>query len=176
MIGHQMLSGLAFLHANQINHRDLRDDTVFIHLDGCVKLAYLNTRTFVNCNLSTTIVVLALIALPVDEGLVDPSWAFIAQFLSTEAIWTEFREAKNDVWALGMVILALLNRGHPWAKLSLGQVVVNIQNLPALRQLVSKCAFGAAEEVLHSIFRTADERPACEELKEKPFFQRPSTH
>ncbi|XP_053787452.1 serine/threonine-protein kinase PAK 3-like isoform X2 [Vidua chalybeata] len=93
----ECLQGLAFLHANQVIHRDIKSDNILLGQDGSVKLA--DSGLFVQLS---------------PEQSRRGSVASISGWMAPEVVTGQPCGPKVDIWSLGIVGIEMAEREVPY--------------------------------------------------------------
>lgn len=94
----QILDGLAYLHANNIVHRDLKGANILLTPDGVIKLTDFGSAA----RLSQS----AAICLSIKGS---PYW------MAPEVVHAEGHSIKADIWSFGCVLLEMKTAKPPWS-------------------------------------------------------------
>eukprot|EP01063_Lacrimia_lanifica_P016158 TRINITY_DN22780_c0_g1_i1.p1 TRINITY_DN22780_c0_g1~~TRINITY_DN22780_c0_g1_i1.p1 ORF type:complete len:713 (+),score=237.85 TRINITY_DN22780_c0_g1_i1:118-2256(+) len=155
--GPQILTGLSYLHANNVIHRDLKCDNLFINgHSGVVKIG--------------------------DFGLSCRTAKFAGSVIGTPEfmapeIYDESYTSKVDVYAFGMCVLEMVTGVYPYSECeNCGQVFRKVTQRIPPRSLTTlpmeEPGMPDVKEVVERCLQPEDIRPSCDELREHPFFQR----
>merc|ERR1711964_338103 len=106
----QMLSGLAFMHKNQVIHRDLKPGNVLISTDGKVKLADFGAAYDLS-KLTHT-----------EKQTICGTPAFIAP----EVVQKGKHTTKTDIWSLGVTVYNMLTGDIPFTADDRYQLLIEI--------------------------------------------------
>mmetsp|Transcript_2394 Transcript_2394/g.5691 ORF Transcript_2394/g.5691 Transcript_2394/m.5691 type:complete len:548 (-) Transcript_2394:270-1913(-) len=98
----QLLQGLAYLHRNNIIHRDIKGANVLMDKEGRVKLADFGASKQLNA--ATT-----------QKGDVH-SLRGTPYYMAPEAIKQDSYGRKADIWSLGCTVLQMATGHHPWVE------------------------------------------------------------
>ncbi|CAN8175225.1 unnamed protein product [Coccothraustes coccothraustes] len=116
----ECLKGLAFLHANQVIHRDIKSDNILLGRDGSVKLADFG-----------------LCALLTPEQRKRRSVVGTTYWMAPEVVRGEPYGPKVDTWSLGIVGIEMA-RGEPpyfWESRDRAKDLIGKQGVPELHKL-----------------------------------------
>jgi serine/threonine-protein kinase len=102
----QVASGMAFVHAQGLVHRDLKPGNIHVKPDGEVKIMDFGLVRFADSNMTRT-------------GLVMGS----PSYMSPEVIRGSKADARSDIFALGAVFYELLVGSRAFAGKSLSQII-----------------------------------------------------
>ena len=100
----QILSGLAYLHAKQIAHRDLKCANVLLTSDGKVKLADFGCSKRLE-RLEATIG---------DKTLFAQTFTGSVPWMAPEVISQSGHTTKADIWSVGCLVIEMLSGRPPW--------------------------------------------------------------
>ncbi|VAI02987.1 unnamed protein product [Triticum turgidum subsp. durum] len=157
---HHILRGLAFLHGQNIMHRDIKGANVLIDGNGVVKLADFGTAK----HLSTAAPNLSL------KG--TPYW-MAPEMVRATLVKDVGYDSAVDIWSLGCTIIEMFNGKPPWSDYERIAAVFNVMNKdPPLPDNLSH----EAKDFLECCFkRNPAARPSASELLTHPFI-RDSSH
>jgi serine/threonine protein kinase len=155
----QILSGLQFLHANGIIHRDIKGGNVLVDESGSVKLADFGASTRVNPAFDKTQETITFKGTP--------------YFMAPEVLGHGKYGRKGDIWAVGCTIIQMLTGQPPWKDR-------NITGLVQLHILLSdmegpptypsdKVTAECREFIVRCFAKDEKKRPAATELLTFPF-------
>ncbi|NXL14483.1 PAK3 kinase, partial [Setophaga kirtlandii] len=150
----ECLQGLAFLHANQVIHRDIKSDNILLGRDGSVKLADFG-----------------LCALLSPEQSKRRSMVGTICWMAPEVVRGEPYGPKVDTWSLGIVGIEMAKGEAPYIRETSDRAsyLIGRQGVPDLHKLRlprGLCAFlGCCLQM------DADRRGSAKELLQHPFLQ-----
>merc|ERR1712072_354007 len=130
----QMLSGLAFMHKNQVIHRDLKPANVLISAEGQVKLADFGTAF--DMSVLTHTVLQTLCGTPA--------------FIAPEVIRKEKHTTATDIWSMGVIMYNMITGDIPFSakdkyallhEIASGKIEVLFpENFPVIfREIIDAC-------------------------------------
>ncbi|CAN8174002.1 unnamed protein product [Coccothraustes coccothraustes] len=150
----ECLKGLAFLHANQVIHRDIKSDNILLGRDGSVKLADFG-----------------LCALLTPEQRKRRSVVGTTYWMAPEVVRGEPYGPKVDTWSLGIVGIEMA-RGEPpyfWESRDRAKDLIGKQGVPELHKLRLPPAL---YELLGCCLQMdVDRRGSAKELLQYPFLK-----
>ncbi|ORZ13652.1 hypothetical protein BCR42DRAFT_67875 [Absidia repens] len=155
---YQLLSGLAYLHDNNILHRDIKPDNILIDHQGQLKLTDFGASKIIAHGQKT---------LGVATAKVANSLAGTPMYMSPEVITggDTGRKGSMDIWSLGCCVVQMATGRRPWSTLDnewsvMFHVVTGHPPLPDPSQLSS-----SGISFLKQCFtRNPHERPTAHEL------------
>ncbi|XP_053859276.1 serine/threonine-protein kinase PAK 3-like, partial [Vidua macroura] len=150
----ECLQGLAFLHANQVIHRDIKSDNILLGQDGSVKLA--------------------------DFGLCAPlspeqskrrSMVGTTCWMAPEVVRREPYGPKVDIWSLGIVGIEMAKGEAPYIRETSERAnyLIGKQGVPDLHML--RLPSGLCEFLGCCLQMDVDRRGSAKELLQHPFLQ-----
>ncbi|KAI8331532.1 kinase-like domain-containing protein [Chlamydoabsidia padenii] len=149
----KILSGLDYLHDNQVVHCDLKAANILTTKTGDVKL----TDFGVSLNLKIK---------AVDDQTVSgtPNW------MAPEVIELKGASTKSDIWSLGCTLIELVTGKPPYADLISMSAMFRIveDDFPPLPDNISK---DMRDFLLCCFQKNPDERPTAKTLKDHPWIQ-----
>jgi serine/threonine protein kinase len=108
-VAYQTLSGLAYLHANQMIHRDLKPANILLNSTGKVKLCDFGMAALNEDSMNTTIV-------------------GTTKFMAPERLRALPYGRSSDLWSLGLVLWQCATGQEPWSEVnSLVDLVVTVE-------------------------------------------------
>ena len=105
----QMVSGLVYLHDNNIIHRDIKPANVLVNESGIVKLADFGASKKMSGTETVAIENTTLKGTP--------------YFMAPEVLIQKGHGRKADVWSLGATVLQLISGDPPWKSMKFDSVV-----------------------------------------------------
>lgn len=159
----QILEGLAYLHANEIVHRNIKSSNVLIDAYGTAKLTdfgcFKNLDKFVSLNSP-------------DKAPASPCLKTAACWEAPEVVMKKSQGKPSDIWSVGCVVLEMLTGLMPWRNLT-----ANLDNVCKLITSGTPPPFpdhisNNCKDFLFQVFKfRPEERPTAEELLEHPFIR-----
>lgn len=150
----QILRGLAFLHARNIVHRDIKGANILVDNKGGVKISDFGISKKVESGF--------LFAGPTG-GKSRPAIQGSVFWMAPEVVKQTAFTAKADVWSLGCCVVEMFTATHPWPQLDQMQALfqIGLNKTPALPPDISEVAvsfLNATFELNHV------DRPSADEL------------
>ncbi|XP_059692950.1 serine/threonine-protein kinase PAK 3-like [Haemorhous mexicanus] len=150
----ECLQGLAFLHANQVIHRDIKSDNILLGRDGSVKLADFG-----------------LCALLSPEQRKRRSMVGTPCWMAPEVVRGEPYGPKVDTWSLGIVGIEMAKGEAPYIRETSDRAnyLIAKRGVPNLHNL--RLAPGLCEFLGCCLQMDVDRRGSAKELLQHPFLQ-----
>ncbi|XP_064259941.1 serine/threonine-protein kinase PAK 3-like [Passer domesticus] len=150
----ECLQGLAFLHANQVIHRDIKSDNILLGRDGSVKLADFG-----------------LCALLSPEQRKRRSMVGTTCWMAPEVVRREPYGPKVDTWSLGIVGIEMATGEPPYVRETSDRAnfLIGKQGVPDLHKL--RLPPGLCEFLGCCLQMDVDRRGSAKELLQHPFLQ-----
>jgi serine/threonine protein kinase len=157
----QILNGCAYLHSNNVVHRDIKGSNILVDDRGNVKL----------CDFGAS----KRVAKTMNGATINGDNITLRgtpYFMAPEVITQSGHGSKADVWGVGCTVLQMASGLPPWKSMNFGNIsalMYHIANTneappmpdditPELRSLLNVC-----------FVRDPDQRPRIEELQNHPF-------
>ena len=157
----QILNGCAYLHSNNVVHRDIKGSNILVDDRGNVKL----------CDFGAS----KRVAKTMNGATINGDNITLRgtpYFMAPEVITQSGHGSKADVWGVGCTVLQMASGLPPWKSMNFGNIsalMYHIANTneappmpddisPELRSLLNVC-----------FIRNPDQRPRIEELQRHPF-------
>jgi serine/threonine protein kinase len=161
----QTLNGLAYLHENDIMHRDIKGSNILVSDEGIVKLADFGASKRLENAQKDMMQSLTMRGTP--------------YFMAVE-VYEEKYSMKADIWSVGCVAIQMATGSPPWKSLGYSNMVALFSHLkshndPPPIEIASKdmnpLEFGLLKSVVAKCFkRDPSERPSAKSLQHDPFF------
>ncbi|XP_063279481.1 serine/threonine-protein kinase PAK 3-like [Prinia subflava] len=150
----ECLQGLAFLHANQVIHRDIKSDNILLSRDGAVKLADFGLCTWLTPEHSKRKSVVG-----------TPRW------MAPEVVRGEPYGPKVDIWSLGIVGIHMAKRETPYIRLNSARAMylISTQGAPDVHTLRLPAAL--RDFLCCCLQMDVDRRGSAKELLQHPFLK-----
>mmetsp|Transcript_7745 Transcript_7745/g.20633 ORF Transcript_7745/g.20633 Transcript_7745/m.20633 type:complete len:601 (-) Transcript_7745:579-2381(-) len=149
----QLLSGLAYLHAQRTVHRDVKGANLLVETNGRVKLTDFGMAKQM-----------------VEAASFTKSFKGSAYWMAPEVVRQQGHGMAADIWSLGCTVLEMATGKPPWTQCTTQvQAIFKIassQDLPAIPEFLSP---QATEFVLLCLQRDPSARPSAESLLNHPF-------
>jgi len=157
----QILAGVAYLHENNVVHRDIKGDNILVGTDGVVKLADFGCSRSIDNLCSKTHGCRSMVGTPywmAPEVIKDDSSGY---------------GPKADVWSVGCTIVEMLTGKPPWPEFnSMWTAIYHIANSTGLPSEIPK---DLAPEIMDFLLKTferdASKRASARELLEHPWLK-----
>ncbi|XP_076897653.1 mitogen-activated protein kinase kinase kinase YODA-like [Bidens hawaiensis] len=150
---HQILSGLAYLHAQKTVHRDVKGANLLVDPNGRVKLADFGMAKHItapSCALSF-------------KG--SPYW------MAPELINHNSQGCNLavDIWSLGCTVLEMATTKPPWSQYEGVAALFKVSNSKELPEIPAKLSDECKDFILRCLQRAPCQRPTATQLLEHPF-------
>eukprot|EP00798_Chlamydomonas_sp_ICE-L_P022851 gene22851-30025_t len=150
----QLLSGLAYLHAQRTVHRDVKGANLLVEKDGRIKLADFGMAKQM-----------------VEQASYTRSFKGSAFWMAPEVIKQQGHGIAADIWSIGCTVLEMATGKPPWCTQCTTQVqaifkIASSQDLPSIPESLSP---EASEFVMLCLQRDPAARPAAQDLLQHPF-------
>jgi len=166
---HQILSGLKYLHDNNILHRDIKGGNILVDNSGIVKLADFGSSREILSNPSCDIG-----GKENDELMLSLSMKGTPYFMAPEVIEGKYG-TKADIWSVGGVILQMLTCEPPWKSFGFTtpmSLFCHLQSTNDPPPIDSKKTTVSLKRVMNNCFeRDITKRKSAEILLKDSFFQ-----
>eukprot|EP00996_Jenningsia_fusiforme_P004510 NODE_533_length_2135_cov_24.407478_g491_i0.p1 GENE.NODE_533_length_2135_cov_24.407478_g491_i0~~NODE_533_length_2135_cov_24.407478_g491_i0.p1 ORF type:complete len:710 (+),score=100.01 NODE_533_length_2135_cov_24.407478_g491_i0:120-2132(+) len=152
----QILEGVAFLHKNNVIHRDLKCDNVLIEKDATAKLGDFGCAKKLD----------ALLSMSGAKTLVGTPY-----YMAPEVISSDSYDFKADIWSLGCTVIEMITGTHPWPEFSTPWAILyHITNAKGPPSGIPGNLDPSLQSLLDACFhRKAAKRPTALELLQFPF-------
>lgn len=110
----QILRGLAYLHEQNIIHRDIRGTKILINNQGGVKISGFH-RSMKADDTSR----------PGEATTIQQS----SFWMAPEVINQTAHTTKSDIWSLGCLVIEMITAKHPWPQLTEQQAIAQVNAL-----------------------------------------------
>lgn len=150
---HQILSGLAYLHAKKTVHRDIKGANILVDPNGRVKLADFGMAKHISgpsCPLSF-------------KG--SPYW------MAPEVINNNSNGCNLavDIWSLGCTVLEMATTKPPWSQYEGVAALFKVGNSKELPAIPDHLSDDGKDFILQCLQRTPSRRPSAAQLLDHPF-------
>ncbi|KAL8279988.1 hypothetical protein RQP46_007569 [Phenoliferia psychrophenolica] len=156
----QILTGLEYLHAREIIHRDIKGANILVDNKGGIKISDFGISKRVDDNLLSG----AKVHRPSLQGSV--------YWMAPEVVKQTSYTSKADIWSLGCLVVEMLTGAHPWANLTQMQAIFRIgsSSCPAIPDDISP----ESDEFLQQTFLIDhNQRPSAKDLLQHAFIKDP---
>jgi len=144
-IAKDIATGLNFLHANIIVHRDLKSNNILL-VRGTAKI----------CDYGVSKILTTLSPFTTEVG--TPNW------MAPEIINNQEYDSKVDIYSFGMVMFELCTKTVPWLNMTLPQIVLAVA-IKGERPQISSSVPTVWRECINTCWKqTPSERPTSQEL------------
>ncbi|KAE9612891.1 putative mitogen-activated protein kinase kinase kinase STE-STE11 family [Lupinus albus] len=155
----QILSGLAYLHAKCIVHRDIKGANILVDPNGTVKLADFGMAKYVKCwEISRHPRQFSLKGSPhwmAPEIIINPSGCNLSA----------------DIWSLGCTILEMATTKPPWSQYERAAALFKLGNTEEIPQVPDYLSKEAKDFVKLCLQRDPQCRPSAAQLLLHPFIK-----
>eukprot|EP00536_Pseudo-nitzschia_multiseries_P009057 jgi/Psemu1/199816/e_gw1.245.61.1 len=165
----QTLSGLRYLHENNIMHRDIKGSNILVNDEGVVKVADFGASKKLK-NLS-------------DDMMMSLTVRGTPYFMAPE-VFEERYSSKADIWGIGCVAFQMATANPPWKELGFTNPISLFNHMkrhkgPPEMKHPQKESFSKQQELSWNLFTKFVckcfeydplQRPSAKELQNDPFF------
>eukprot|EP00759_Apiculatamorpha_spiralis_P042041 PhF_6_TR40380/c1_g7_i2/m.60137 len=161
---HNALSGLAFLHAHNVVHRDIKPGNMLVTLNGTLKLSDFGSCRTTSSGTSTQE--------EQDSSSRESMSGTTPAYMSPEMVRGSGVTFASDVWALGASVVEMATGRLPWSELEVPNryaLTVYIGTHDA-HPAIPECLSEDGKDFLRKCFCIDPlERPTCADLLRHPF-------
>lgn len=158
----QLLSGVSYLHSNNVIHRDIKGGNILIMPSGVLKLIDFGCakRLYMNLSMSRSNILRSM------KG--TPHW------MAPEVIRETGHGRKSDIWSVGCTVFEMATRKPPWSDMPRMTAIFAIgSGSVPVPQLSEDFSPDARDFVHRCLTRDPDFRPSADELLQHPFVRTP---
>ncbi|GAB7349206.1 hypothetical protein MBLNU459_g8132t1 [Dothideomycetes sp. NU459] len=159
----QILTGLAYLHSQDIIHRDIKGANILVDNHGSVKIS--------DFGISKRVEASTLLA-PSTGKRAGPRVSLQGSvfWMAPEVVKQTAYTRKADIWSLGCLIVEMFTGSHPHPNCTQLQAIFKIGNSSEARPDIPENASAEAKEFLERTFEIEHEkRPSADELLKYAF-------
>lgn len=158
----QLLSGVSYIHGNNVIHRDIKGGNILIMPSGVLKLIDFGCakRLYMNLSMSRSNILRSM------KG--TPYW------MAPEVIRETGHGRKSDIWSVGCTVFEMATAKPPWSDMPPMAAIFAIgSGSLAVPQLAEDFSEGARDFVKKCLTRDPDLRPSADELLQHHFLRDP---
>ncbi|KAL9978253.1 hypothetical protein ACROYT_G015751 [Oculina patagonica] len=158
----QLLSGVSYLHSNNVIHRDIKGGNILVMPSGALKLIDFGCakRLYMNLSMSRSNILRSM------KG--TPYW------MAPEVIRETGHGRKSDIWSVGCTVFEMATGKPPWSDMPPMAAIFAIgSGSLAVPQLSENFSPGARDFVNKCLTRDPDLRPSADELLQHHFLGDP---
>ena len=159
----QICTGLAYLHAASVLHRDIKAANVLLTLTGEAKLSDFGLARIVKDAGSRSVAGVGARS-GASSVVGSPYW------MAPEVIRGEGSSTRSDVWSLGATVYEMASAQPPMAHLDTMAALFHIGNARPMGPVPASLGSHGTAFVSLCMSADRDARPSCAELLEHPFF------
>ncbi|PWW78155.1 Pkinase-domain-containing protein [Tuber magnatum] len=152
----QILTGLAYLHNQDIIHRDIKGANVLVDNKGGIKISDFGISKKVEAGLLTS-------------SSHRPSLQGSVFWMAPEVVKQTSYTLKADIWSLGCLIVEMFTGTHPYPDCSQLQAIFKIGTGGSAPAIPSKCSAEAKQFLSRTFELDHVRRPTADELLLNPF-------
>ncbi|KAG9149227.1 hypothetical protein Leryth_003218, partial [Lithospermum erythrorhizon] len=147
----QILSGLAYLHAKNTVHRDVKGANILLQPGGCVKLADFG------------------MAKHITEEIGPMSFKGSPYWIAPEVIRSSNADVSVDIWSLGCTLIEMATGKPPWSQYEGVAALFKISNSNELPPIPDSLSEEGKDFIRKCLQRDPLQRPTAAQLLEHPF-------
>lgn len=156
----QIVTGLAYLHGQNIVHRDIKGANILVDNRGCIKIS--------DFGISKKMETANALSGPANSRN-RPSLQGSVFWMAPEVVKQTKYTRKSDIWSLGCLVVEMMTGNHPFPDCSQLQAIFRIGHAQ-VTPTIPDTATEEAKKFLESTFMLDDSlRPDASELLESPF-------
>ncbi|ODV61193.1 kinase-like protein, partial [Ascoidea rubescens DSM 1968] len=158
----QILTGISYLHSNNIIHKDIKGSNVLIDNKGCIKISDFGfSKKICYSQYKYRKSDIADIS-----EVLGPSVYWMAPEVITEYSFSE----KTDIWSIGCLMVEMFTAQHPFPNFTIEEAIFQIGENKQCPTLPENAITNDASDFLNQVFSVDSRRPpTVSELLHHPF-------